>query len=470
MDPEKRARRQSLRIIVSESLMVLAVIVTVAILAFMVSGYWVNGDFKIERQGMLQISSLPTGADVLIDGETAWNQRTNTSKVLSSGEHTIELRKEGYDTWSRKVNIAEGLLYRVHYPRLFRNEREKQTVLDVSSVGFVTISPNREQALLTNNTTEWEILDLTRETLEPKLIDVSNVFTSISMAPNAEKGLFGGVIYSADWSSNNEKVLIKASVDDKYEWAVLDIKNPSNSANISKLFKADFSEISITDNSATNFLALLDGDLYKINLGSRQISAVLVEDVIDYDFYDSEILFSAKAESSKPDDSSKYYVGLLKDHGDAPEVIKYTSKKPSVTLSRFYDDFYIAILEETELSIFEKNDKKPFMDAVLSFTPTEFTVGHAGEFQTAVTDNSIATIDMEAKSVIEWQTESRFDWLDSDMVYTINDGDLIVYDFDGLNRRVIAKNVSSHFPVTVTGDKWLYYASDNQLIREKIAD
>ena len=65
MDPEKRARRQSLRIIVSECFMVLAVVITVAILAFMVSGYWVNSDFKIERQGMLQISSLPTGADVM---------------------------------------------------------------------------------------------------------------------------------------------------------------------------------------------------------------------------------------------------------------------------------------------------------------------------------------------------------------------------------------------------------------------
>ena len=57
MDREKTKRRQSLKVIISESIMVLAVIITVAVLAFVVSGYWVNSDFEVERQGMLQISS-----------------------------------------------------------------------------------------------------------------------------------------------------------------------------------------------------------------------------------------------------------------------------------------------------------------------------------------------------------------------------------------------------------------------------
>ena len=68
MDAEKRARRQSRRVIISEILMVLTVIATVSILAFVVSGYWVGSDFKIERQGLLQVYSIPTGADVDVDG------------------------------------------------------------------------------------------------------------------------------------------------------------------------------------------------------------------------------------------------------------------------------------------------------------------------------------------------------------------------------------------------------------------
>ena len=119
MDAEKKQRLQSLKVIISETIMVLAVIISVAVLALIVSGYWIGSGFKVERQGMLQISSMPTGADISIDGDSSWLQRTNTSKVLLSGEHSIVLTKEGYDSWSKTINIQEGLLYRLHYPRLF---------------------------------------------------------------------------------------------------------------------------------------------------------------------------------------------------------------------------------------------------------------------------------------------------------------------------------------------------------------
>ena len=55
MDYEKRAKRQSFRIIISELIMVLAVVSMVIVLALVVSGYWINSDLKVERQGMLQI-------------------------------------------------------------------------------------------------------------------------------------------------------------------------------------------------------------------------------------------------------------------------------------------------------------------------------------------------------------------------------------------------------------------------------
>ena len=79
----------------------------------------------------------------------------------------------------------------------------------------------------------------------------------------------------------------------------------------------------------------------------------------------------------------------------------------------------------------------------------------------------MATLDMEALEITEWNIRTQsFGWLDDDMIYTILDGNLVVYDFDGLNEREIAKNVASSFPVTITEDKWLYYFSDGSLVRE----
>ena len=120
MDFDRRERLASRRVIISEALMVIAVIAIVVALAFVVSGYWVNADFTVERQGMLQINSIPTGASLIVDGETSWLSQTNTSKILRSGEHTISLTKEGYDTWSRTINVRDGLLYRIRYQIVFK--------------------------------------------------------------------------------------------------------------------------------------------------------------------------------------------------------------------------------------------------------------------------------------------------------------------------------------------------------------
>ena len=158
MDLEKIKRRQSIKVIISETIMVLAVIITVVILAFVVSGYWINADFEIQRQGLLQVSSTPTGADIVIDDETSWVQKTNASKVLASGEHLVTISKPGYDSWSKTINVTEGLLYRLHYPRLFLENRQSETVLPATSATSAVVSSRFETLLLINNTTRWSLV------------------------------------------------------------------------------------------------------------------------------------------------------------------------------------------------------------------------------------------------------------------------------------------------------------------------
>ena len=112
-------------------------------------------------------------------------------------------------------------------------------------------------------------------------------------------------------------------------------------------------------------------------------------------------------------------------------------------------------------------DQGEVLRQVLSFSPSRMTVGHHGEFIELILDNLIATIDMESNTVKEWSVDSpNFGWLDDDILYSVTDSSLIIYDYDGLNRRELARGVSSHFPVAITDDRWLYYVSNDTLIRE----
>ena len=463
MDSEKLKKRQSFKVIASEAVMVLAVIIMVAVLALIVSGYWVNSDFKVERQGMIQVSSIPTGADLDIDGESSWLQRTNTSKVLPSGQHTVTLSKEGYDSWSKQINISEGLLYRLHYPRLFLEERESAKVLDTSNFGSATIAPNRNKLLLINDTTEWELVNINNDTLEPKKLNIAPYFSSVSLAEGATKGLFTGKILLADWDRSSDHVLFKVENTDNIEWVLIDVENVKNSINLSKEFGANFTAVEILDNSSNNLLVVRDGHLHKIDIPGKAVSNVLADHVVDFDHYENEIIYASQ------NTDNKYSVNLFKIGNDEITKLESTTTSPRVAISKFYDEMYITILKDDVASLYKKNDFTPVADYNLSFIPHQVKVGHNGEFIIMSTGTQLATLDMEASAVIEWRPEGEsFGWLDNDMIYSVADGKLIVYDFDGFNRRVLAGNVSSHFPTTVTDDKWLYYFSDGNLIRELI--
>ena len=461
MNLKKSKRFQSAKIIISELIMVLVVAITVVVLAFIVSGYWLNADFEVERQGMLQI-----------DQESlSWLSVTNTSKVLSSGEHTILLTKDGYDTWSKTVNISEGLLYRLHYPRLFLLNRSAEPVLDIGATNRIVVSPDHTRAVLANNTSEWSLVELGSESLKQSMLDISNLFPGITVNEDTHKGLFSGEIINANWDSAGSHLLLKIKIADIVEWVILDVDNPDRSINISKEFGADFDHIEILDRSANHLLAIRNHNLHRIDLSNKSVSAVLVENIITFDHLGNEIIFSAQYDinSSEPEG---YYIGSLKGDNEISEL-KQFAMPIKVVVNKFYEDTYITALSGNNVVIFQYDGKgcKENLHQTLSFSPDQIKVGYHGEFIIFSRDNTIATLDMESNSVREWATDGEnFGWLDSDMIYSVHDASIIVYDYDGLNRRVLSHNVSMHYPVTITDDKWMYYVSDGVLIREWLVE
>lgn len=377
LDLEKQKKRQNFKVIISEAIMVLAVVITVIVLAFIVSGYWINSDFEVERQGMIQVSSIPTGATVNIDGEdSSWLERTNMSKVLPVGEHTITLTRDGYDSWSKTINVTEGLLYRLHYPRLFLENREKETILDALGTTKIFVSDDRETMLLYSGTLEE--------------LDVS--------------------------------VLEKPSTEDK-----------SSSEHLSTVVP----HWTILDLTAS------EPEAKEVNYSNL------------YDFFE------------KPEEKKKSTKDPLKEFG--LEVEFPTTTK--LIFSTFYDDNYLTTYDENQITLYKKDIEEPILTAELSFVPEKYHAGHNGEYVVFYTGTKLATLDMESLSITEWMVDgASFDWLDGDMIYSVKDGELFVYDYDSLNRRSIAKNVSDRFPVTLTNNRLLYYFSDDNLIREIISN
>ncbi len=57
-------------------------------------------------RGTVNVSSNPTGGDVLVDGEFVGN--CPAALKLAPGKHTVTVKMSGYKDWSREITVQSG--------------------------------------------------------------------------------------------------------------------------------------------------------------------------------------------------------------------------------------------------------------------------------------------------------------------------------------------------------------------------
>ena len=178
---KNRRKKRALKVFVTEGLMVLAVILLVVITTMLATGYNVKPgkDWTIERTGLVQLQSTPTGANVTIDDEPIFGW-TNLSRSMTEGEHRIALSREGYDTWSKTISVKAGLYYRLGYPRMILSEKkieEFETIPEGYSLSFA--KDGNIALLYSNEKSAWKVLEINNSTPKSKEISVKDLFTAL---------------------------------------------------------------------------------------------------------------------------------------------------------------------------------------------------------------------------------------------------------------------------------------------------
>src|SRR5690242_17228533 len=70
-------------------------------------GYRPTSGGTIKGTGLLSANSFPNGGEVYINGKLS--TATDNTLNLDPGEYQIEIKKDGYHTWSKHVKITEEL-------------------------------------------------------------------------------------------------------------------------------------------------------------------------------------------------------------------------------------------------------------------------------------------------------------------------------------------------------------------------
>ena len=120
--------------------------------------------------------------------------------------------------------------------------------------------------------------------------------------------------------------------------------------------------------------------------------------------------------------------------------------------------------------------------------PESLEVSTGNEYLVARAGAKYMVIDLDMGDLYEYEAPTAgLNWLDGSMMYAVSNGEILVWDFDGTNRRNLSESVKADAqasegeltpmarPVMIaSNNKWMYYLSEDKtgikLVREKIRD
>ena len=337
MDKKRQRRIQSIRLIITEAVMIVVTVIMVIILTFIAMGYKFNQDGELSQNGLVQISTTPSGATVILDGETLF-ARTDTSRSLSAGDHTIELSRAGYDSWRKTIEIRSGWLYKLDYPRLFKQERETTEVQKFENgLEFLSMSPNRNSILYADeDSSTWHWLKVRSDDVQTVDISVAELF-GLATAENPFD--FPGVIRSIQWSDDGDRVLVDWVNGEVQNYVVVNLSRPENSLNLTTAFGMNFAKVLPASSSADRLMVLENGNLRTISTGNKEMSQILLSNIADFANYESETLFV-----TLPNGEGVSTIGYYVEGNQTPITLQTVAGAGvDLAISKYLDDFVVGL-------------------------------------------------------------------------------------------------------------------------------
>ena len=463
------------------SLMVIAVIATVAVLVLVIQGYRFNRfDGRVEQGGLVQFDSRPSGATVAIDGMQLAN-KTASKITLSAGSHTVTMSRDGYTTWTKTVNVNAGSVLWLNYARLFLVSPSVTTQASYDGFAGALVSPNRKQLVTVAAPTIATIyvtpVDDDKSTTRKVAINA----TSVTPATDAATTSYSLV----SWDHDDRYVIVKHAFDNTAEYLSVDTQN-GDTRNITRLLGVSISRVEYAlGDSSSVYMLNADHQVRRGDLNASTLSGPLLTNIADFAQADRSTLTYETLLSDKRTRS----VGYLTSGASAPRIVRTVTDDGTNALKfrmgAYYGDQFFAIAYGDVTNIYDADvpssdaSNAPKLTRIANLTTTG-GVKYLGfspadnRFVYAQQSTSAATYDLEVGSAssvkFQGNTARELDWIDEFHIGSTAGGVAYSYDFDGTNGQLVASSAIDA-PMTISNnDKYMYYLepSDTKVLLKRI--
>ena len=446
----------------------LLVVITVTITVLFMLGYRFDSG-SIEQGALLQFDSSPNGADVWVDDKLV-NGRTATKQTVLSGQHTVTMAKNGYEEWTRTLNLAAGTLTWLDYIRFIPVDRPAEEVLTYENLVSATFSPENRWVLAQETADQpvFQLIDLRSETVTASALTISQ-----DLITDATTEGVAHTYAVKSWNSGGRYVLIKHSYGDKTEWLTLDTQDRANDRNITRSLSIDLQDVAFMGTNGTTFYGLaIDGTLRKLDVNASTISGALISQVQSFTLFDSSIIQYIGVDTA----TNTKLVGVYRDGDSAPHVLRSGAAMDTplaIAATRYYSKDYVAIAEgaavtilrgsypgssDQDASSLQELSVLPLQGAVtsLSFSPEgDFMLVQSGaeyfSYELEHLRAATGTVSADVNGTIE-----SLRWLDEAHLWSgIGEG-LVMRDFNGINAHQIM-NVTPGFGASLSQNGRFFY-------------
>lgn len=456
LNPKKR-RRHYIQLYVGYVLVAIAIGLGVFILLLVAFGFGVGKNGQIVQKGFVFVASRPGGANISLDGGSVGT--TGARLNLVSGKYDLQLTRSGYRTWQKQINVIGGRVLRIDYPLLFPAELTTITVQNYSQKPpLVTSTPDSHwlmvlhQSKLDSTRLVFDQYDMTKPDSPPAELNLpSNLYAS-SPSPHNDWQLI-------EWSNDGNYMLLKHSWNDKskHEFILYNWTQPNRSINLNSWFGREYNDVRLVNGSSDQF--------YLYNHQTRELATATLEnttpvqiagDVITYSPYsNSNVAYISRTGKKGP-------AWLQLERGGATSLLRRlpVSRHYHLAAGEFQGNTYLAVsASKLKAAYVYKNPAKQISSnnhvlSAMTFLqvkqPDWLDFGPGNRMLVAEKGSHFATYDLLYKHNYRFNTKARLDknqksatWLDGTHLQYVSGGQLLAFDFDGLNKQKLMPATSN---------------------------
>ena len=441
--PSKRA--ETVRLVLLYTFMTTIILVLVTVLVLVVANYRFNkATGTLEQSSLLQLASTPSNAEVSVDGVSI-GQRTSTKYSIDPGEHMIEIKKDQYIPWSKRISVASGSLVWLNYIRLVPHDRPVQTINTYQTLTGSLASPDQKNIMLhfEKQSPDLRLVDISGKDPKGQTLTLpESLYLDASLSDQEKQAArFNQSFELERWDDSGRYLLVKYTRESQVSYLVVDTQDITKSANISREFSIALSNVRFLGRSGNTLYVISENRLRKLDISGGTISRSLVDGIESFELYeDGDIAYTTTR-----DGRNRQSVGVYRDGDASANILQTTDQSSSllISLTSYYDTRYAVIAQGKTLTLYKGHYDKGMsgLEKVMSQTMPE-TITHVdfnqpGSYVLAQAGKTIMSYSIDYDTRTDWQLEGvpyeSLQWADSMHVLYVKDGQLVIREVDGAN-------------------------------------